>query len=277
MVYYHSDRLAGQTKLLAHLHADTSVRENTALSAVMPGVHVLEIVRGEDRPILLGAVLVETREAWIRQLLAARGLTHFHPPPSAQDDETSLGLRMKISVASTLASSSVGRTLVKRYLDDAGRRLIQGILTFAEAESDKETAQALEKDIFGMAARIAVVCHAHRFPKDIDMTRLSDETNNFCHDFLMYSRDRRLARVRGAGADRQPLDSGELHRAIGEVCLLWRRILEPHVKPRSLERFDRVTSFFFSEARLTTILTVDAHLPTLTSIDAALREVLEQF
>ena len=54
-------------------------------------------------------------------------------------------LRLKMGLSAALASSSIGRSIVKAYMDDASRELIKSLIEFAEFTEGSKTSRAFEK------------------------------------------------------------------------------------------------------------------------------------
>lgn len=50
-----------------------------------------------------------------------------------------------MGLSAALASSSIGRSIVKAYMDDAARELIKSLIEFAELTEGSKTSRAFEK------------------------------------------------------------------------------------------------------------------------------------
>lgn len=155
--------------------------------------------------------------------------------------------------------------------------LLEGLVSFATAKTGDAEARQLEKNIFELASRLTLIFSAGKLPADFDWSRLSDETQNFCQDFLLYSRDQRLKEQRGLTAEIQSLDVPELLRAGHEITSDWRKILAPHASQKVLSKYDHLTHYFICDSHLRAILLEQKHRPQLIKVDASLRTLFETY
>lgn len=121
-----------------------------------------------------------------------------------------------------------------------------------------------------------------RLPPDLDLSLLYDETVNFSQvhfiifgtcealtqmvqDFLMYSREKRLARK--GRAETIPVDMAELLRSSRHLCLIeyevlqlilhcsvmvefTRELLKPHTPQKVMNVFEEISQFYFCEEKV---------------------------
>lgn len=129
LYYFHAHSLAGQPRLLTHLPTGAQV---AAAAATDDGryPHALRI-----EPVIggtvhwLSAASNDEQHAWLEPLERAVGQPQreFADPGSAAAG-SSMGFRFKLSLGSALASSLLGRKMIKHYLEPAGRQIIEGWL-----------------------------------------------------------------------------------------------------------------------------------------------------
>eukprot|EP01147_Barroeca_monosierra_P002158 gene2158-5186_t len=233
------------------------------------------------------------REAWLSALSKNTQLYPVAIPDDPITLPTASGIyRFKSAVASAFATSNLGKHLIRRHLDEAGRSLITQILDFSEKEYNRQFRSKLETYVFDVASRIAVIVHENKLPPDLDITSLYDETISFCQLYVRYSRDRRLHKERLAAVsptlhlpdyasaqDERVListvDVSELQRSMAYVTSEWRRILEPGVSKKTLERFDFIVSHLLHEDKLKAIFDDPVHRNRMAEIERCLRELME--
>lgn len=288
LIYYRSANMAGAFKLFLHLGPDVKItRANEPPKQAKESIPVA-IAHGSASNAKVYQVAFADAAAydhWIEALETAKG----YPPMDLPDQSykyagSSATLRLKMGLSAALASSSIGRSIVKAYMDDASRELIKSLIEFAEFTEGSKTSRAFEKGVFDIAARISVIWRAAKFPPDLDLSLLYDETTNFTQDFLMYCRDIRLKDVRGPDAEVEPINMPELMRSSGVVQEMWKEILIPHVSKKVLTTFDSITDFYFNEQNLWAVMKEEKPDPQakkiyglMCSIEKSLRTVLERY
>ncbi|EGD72491.1 hypothetical protein PTSG_00517 [Salpingoeca rosetta] len=233
------------------------------------------------------------RRSWLAAL--ANGVAR--PPlrlPEDDDDDLRRApggmYRFKSALASAFATSSLGKHLIRRYLDDAARALISHVLDFTEAEAGRSVRGKMETYIFDLASRVAIIVHENALPANLDTSTLFDETITFCQLYVRFSRDRRLAKQRQLAVElsapseqdatqRQAVisdvDASELLRAIAYVTSVWRTILQHNVSEKTLDRFDFVVEHLLQEDRISAIFDKTEHRQRMCGIEQSLRELME--
>ena len=189
-------------------------------------------------------------------------------------------LRTTQAVAGTLASSRFGRAVVRRYLSEPGRNLVDAVLAYALRRDGKREAGLLENALWDVFARVAVVVRAKALPPGVDRQTLSEATIDFCQCFLRHARDRRLEaqrrRVRH-GADPEPVDLVELRLQAGVIVKTWRELVEPQCSTGTLERYRHLTTYFFGEAQLLDVFENREYRQLLSVMESNIIELLEHY
>lgn len=234
------------------------------------------------------------RQQWIVHL---REHVRFDPVvfPDVEEDlrpSPSGMYRLKSAVASAFATSSLGKHLIRRYLDESARTLIATVLEFTELEASRSVKSKMETYIFDIAARIAVIVQQNSLPPNLDTATLYDETINFCQLYVRYSRDRRLAKERQRAVELaapteqeaqqrlavvSDVDTAELLRAVAYVTAIWRSILQHNVSDKTLDRYDFVIENVLQEARLRSVFENHIHRHRMSTIERCLRHLMETF
>eukprot|EP00051_Salpingoeca_urceolata_P008789 m.108887 g.108887 ORF g.108887 m.108887 type:complete len:544 (-) comp15942_c2_seq1:36-1667(-) len=229
----------------------------------------------------LAAGSQQDRDRWLEQLRVAVGqpLVTADTCSGLCDDTSappSRGVRWKMALASKVATSTVGKAVIRRYLDEETNSLLDALLGLAREDAGSCTARAFETTLFDMVARMAVIVREHRIPKHLDLTILAKETTNFCQDFLMYARDE-LLKAKRVGFERQPVDVPELLRAASVIMHTWRAILEPNAPAKTIEQCNQLAQWYFNGERLKQVLTNDKYRPYLRVINDNLRAIVETY
>lgn len=289
--------LRGSTLLYGHPDVSPKKDEDVRLDALRLLVHLSEgaTVTSVDAPkgfgvsinvgrcaVAIAAHTEADRQEWQQVLGQAVGLPRCALADLGDTDGRHLpgrSLRLRQAVAGAVASSGIGKKIIKRYMVEPARTLIATLIAFAGALDGSKHAGMLEKCIFDVTARIAVVVNSNSLPADLDRQTLVETTMDFCQDFLHHSRDRRLSKQRFAitHAPPEPIEMDKLLTSAGYITRTWRRLVEPRCTPGALERFDTVVAYFFSDARLRLVLDDMSHRPHLEVIDRCLRELMEYY
>eukprot|EP00040_Diaphanoeca_grandis_P044445 m.12375 g.12375 ORF g.12375 m.12375 type:complete len:321 (-) comp9257_c0_seq1:127-1089(-) len=277
LMYYRSANMAGAFKLFVHLSPATNVEKTSEVPWNSKESSTISI--SQDGKTFSVAVLSDDKLGyWLDALHAAKTLTPIDlPDQTYKFARGSTSLRIKMGLSAALASSSVGRRLLKSYMDDSSKDLIKSLITYAELVAGASESKSFEKGIFDIAARIAVIWKSGRVPPDLDLSLLHDETINFCQDFLMYSRDQRLKDKRGPLAEMQPLDMPELMRSSTVVKEMWLEILVPHVNSKVQKTFESISSFYFNEEHIRPLLTEPKLFELTFSMEKSLRDIIERY
>eukprot|EP00037_Helgoeca_nana_P021208 m.213297 g.213297 ORF g.213297 m.213297 type:complete len:377 (-) comp25555_c0_seq1:1547-2677(-) len=280
LLYYRQENMAGAHKVLVTLTLTDGCEVDTLSEPPWNAKASLPFVIRQDGEEFALAVAGDAAERiyWITMLRKARMMK----PPQLTDQSSkfassSTTLRLKVGLSAALASSSIGRAIVKRYLDADSRELIAALLVFASAERSPKKVRAMEKGAFDAMARLGVIVHAGKIPPHLDLTLLYDETVNFCHDFLAHCRDQRLKAVRGPDAEVIPINGPELLRSLGVVTEMWKDILMPHSSTRVLATFDDICAVYCREERILALLLEAAHVTTRDRVETSLRGVMERY
>eukprot|EP00039_Didymoeca_costata_P007934 m.105493 g.105493 ORF g.105493 m.105493 type:complete len:352 (-) comp13878_c0_seq4:708-1763(-) len=275
LYYYKGKSMAGAHKLFAQLDRSWRVTQTEGMAlSTTPTPYVIRLICGQT-VLQLAADSSGDCLQWITKLAAARDLPQIQLADQTHRlAKSSAILRLRMSVSAALASSSLGRKLVSRYMDEDSRSVISVLVDYAKDLAGKEKAKTYEKGIFDLAARMAVVHHAGRLPPDLDLSLLYDETVNFSQDFLMYSREKRLARK--GRAETIPVDMAELLRSSSVMVEFTRELLKPHTPQKVMNVFEEISQFYFCEEKIHVILHDDKHADRLAVLDGSLRAVLEK-
>ena len=135
--------------------------------------------------LVVAATSAEQKQQWLLALDEARRqpiciLPHRDGAGgSGSGSGTGTLTRIKMSVAASVASSSLGRSLITRYLEPCAREFIAGLLMYAERQKGAKLAALYHRVIFDVCARIAVVVHERKLPADLDIMMLHSETLSF--------------------------------------------------------------------------------------------------
>mmetsp|Transcript_25187 Transcript_25187/g.65729 ORF Transcript_25187/g.65729 Transcript_25187/m.65729 type:complete len:346 (-) Transcript_25187:34-1071(-) len=280
LLYYRHENLAGAFKVMMVLAGPS---ECTVAVAPTPPWNAEEahafVVQSAGVEVALAVLGVsDERVQWMGALEEARG----RPAPVLADQSSryagsSATFRLRVGFSAALASSAIGRAIVRRYLDADSRSLIAAMLEFAAAERSHKKVKMMEKGAFDIMARMGVIVHAGRMPPALDLSLLYDETVNFTHDFLTHCRDQRLKHVRGPEAEVVPINMGELLRSLGVVTESWRSILEPHGSKKVLATFDDICGAFCRADRINAILLDPEHRGTRDEVERSLQSVMERY
>ena len=252
-----------------------------------PGWFAIAIRGATAGTVFVAAASEGERAEWLAALAAARGRPRAEVGGGVGEAGAAASRGTLLKMA--LVSSAVGRAVLKRLMPAEGRRLIAGLCAFAEARNPG-LGREHERGILELAARIGVVVRGGQVPETVSLPRLHDETLAFCQDLLGNSRDIRLkarrdqqaawaAEERGlaaAPAETLPVDMPELLRSSARVAQMWRQILAPFASAATVARLDRITDFYFAQARIEALLFDPAHRAHLVAIDAALQRLLER-
>lgn len=278
LIYYRGENMAGAFKLLQHLNAEAEISRSSETLKQNKSALPIAIKVGKDKTLYIAAESEKDCTRWIEALTKAKTF-----PPMELPDQTykyagsSATLRLKMGLSAALASSSVGRAIVKHYMDDASKELVSSCIELAESLASRNQSKAFEKGIFDIAARISVIWRAAKFPPYLDLSLLYDETTNFTQDLLMYMRDIRLKDKRGPDAEVEPVNMEELMRSSAVIQELWKEILMPHCSKKVLITFDAITGFYFNEKNIWAVLTDKELYKLMCSIEKSLRAVLERY
>ena len=91
----------------------------------------------------------------------------------------SLATRVKMSMASAVATSSLGQAMLTRYLDPAARDLLRQLVSVVATRVDDRRASVLKSYLLDVAARLLVIAHEGRFPSDTNLDVLYEDTLSF--------------------------------------------------------------------------------------------------
>eukprot|EP00911_Craspedida_sp_UC1_P000763 UC1_evm4s583 len=239
----------------------------------LPNVKLLRCCLPLSQPLSL-APPIETVSVDMARFAPTAGLLLF--AVAASDNVGSA----KSAVAGTLASSRFGRAVVRRYLSEPGRNLVDAVLAYALRRDGKREAGLLENALWDVFARVAVVVRAKALPPGVDRQTLSEATIDFCQCFLRHARDRRLEakrrRVRH-GADPEPVDLVELRLQAGVIVKTWRELVEPQCSTGTLERYRHLTTYFFGEAQLLDVFENHEYRQLLSVMESNIIELLEHY
>eukprot|EP00041_Stephanoeca_diplocostata_P032367 m.1035502 g.1035502 ORF g.1035502 m.1035502 type:complete len:304 (+) comp24138_c3_seq5:284-1195(+) len=170
LLYYRGDNMAGAHKVLVILASDYTIKQGDAPPWNAKEAIPITIMDSTGRTFSVAATDTQAYEYWMAALAKGRHL----PPADLPDQEykyarSSATLRLRIGLSAALASSSMGRSLLKRYLDLPTKELIRALLDHTQAQAGKKMAKSHEKGIFDIMARIAVIYHAGRLPPNLDL------------------------------------------------------------------------------------------------------------
>jgi hypothetical protein len=283
LMYYHASDYSDVPQLLLNLPMGTRVSPCAA-----PRGHGMQIV-SPLQTIKLATETPEEQAAWMAAIRAAVGQPETPLPVSPEDEEAAAAAaaavansgmyKLKAALASAFATSRLGRLLIKRYLDEAGRLLIRTIIDFVAVESGAKQAARIETYVFDVASRIAIIMHASAVPAGVNFSQLQDDTVTFCQEFIRFSRDRRLQKLRALHANAAPsvLEPDLMLKTGAAMAVAWRSILEPTVPAKALRRFDAVVGHVFAEHQIRALLDNEAHRERMATIERSLRELLETY
>lgn len=276
LLYYHDSAMAGRPKIFLHMFHDTEVRRMELSES--PQGHGLQINQGTHR-LMVDTGSASDQAAWAQALERAKDLPILLVDEDSQSDDhaPSAMVRFKMNLAGAIATSRVGRKVIRHYLDDSAKTLIACLLELAHTLSGSKQARTFESAIFDVCARIAVIIHENKLPTGLDTRTLYEETLSFCQDFLMYSRDRLLRELRGEDAEVSTVDFPELLRSSEVIVQIWRTILQPNVTSKALRRFDEVCGYYLCEEKLKLILCDPEHEARLRIIHSSLKELMERY
>lgn len=193
LLYGSPDTAAGNGGVPLHaLRLLVQVTPGATVSAILaPKGHAVTVVAGKVE-VAVAATTETEQQAWVAALEAAIGLPHC-PLASLIGEEGGAGpgtpsrtLRVKQAVAGAVAASRVGKSIIKRYMVEPARTLMTTVVAFAGAMDGAKQANQLERAMFDIAARIAVVVSSNSLPADLDRQTLVETTLDFCQDFLRH-------------------------------------------------------------------------------------------
>eukprot|EP00050_Salpingoeca_kvevrii_P007593 m.297242 g.297242 ORF g.297242 m.297242 type:complete len:358 (+) comp13564_c0_seq1:248-1321(+) len=274
LLYYQSADIKGLPKVLTSLSEGATILRQSEVEA--PEGFPLAI-HTRNGSFFIAAPTSEEQDRWHAALVAARGLPTFYVVLPGQGGAPSTMVKIKMSVASAVATSTVGRKVIKHYLDESARNLIEAMVQFAEAVVNKKTAQHYERAVFDICARIAVIARENKIPPNADVPAIYEEILTFTNAFLANSRDRLLRELRGPNAIMSEIELPELLRSGAAIVRGWRQILEPNVPSKVLKRYDEVCNFFLHQDRIAEILTNEQHEELLRTVDRSVRDLLYRY
>jgi len=191
---------------------------------------------GKTKRVLFSASNEQERDEWVG-LIKQQLDKEPSPPP---DNVNAKGKGAKYTIQANVASSIVGRRLIKEVVDPDSWKALDAIYSFLRKARGEETATKFKKDLMRIGTKLAIL-HSNKFVSDETVERMAASVRQLAQTVVDYYQMPSI------------FDAATLIQRFNDL----RNVTEPHlenkIKPKTMKKFRELFDIACSEELLTTL------------------------